>query len=52
MKREIRKYLFDIKSSISSINEFLGSNKSFSDYQKDKLLRRALEREIEIIGEA
>jgi len=52
MKREIKKYLFDIKISIDSINEYLGETKDFNEYQKNKLLRRAIEREIEIIGEA
>lgn len=52
MRREIRKYLFDIMTSIDSINEYLGERKSFFEYQKNKLLRRGIEREIEIIGEA
>jgi uncharacterized protein with HEPN domain len=52
MKREVKKYLFDIKTSIESINEFLGNKRDFFDYQKNKLLRRGVEREIEIIGEA
>ncbi|WP_321492480.1 HepT-like ribonuclease domain-containing protein [uncultured Desulfobacter sp.] len=52
MKREIKKYLFDIKVSIDSINDYLGSDRNFFEYQKNKLLRRGIEREIEIIGEA
>ncbi len=52
MKREIRKYLFDIKTSIDSINEYLGEKRNFFEYQNNKLLRRGIEREIEIIGEA
>jgi len=52
MKREIKKHLFDIKTSIESINEYLGGNMNFSEYQENKLLRRGVEREIEIIGEA
>ena len=52
MKREIRKYLFDIKTSIDSINEYPGDQRDFFEYQKNKLLRRGIEREIEIIGEA
>ncbi len=52
MKREIKKHLFDIKTSIDSINDYLGENKFFFEYQEDKLLRRGIEREIEIIGEA
>lgn len=52
MKREIKKCLFDIKISINSINEYLGENRDFFKYQANKLLRRGIEREIEIIGEA
>jgi len=52
MKREIKKYLFDIETSIDSINEYLGESRDFFEYQKNKLLRRGIEREIEIIGEA
>ncbi len=52
MKREVKKYLYDIKTSIESINEFLGKKRDFFEYQKNKLLRRGIEREIEIIGEA
>ncbi len=43
MKREIRKYLFDIKTSIESINEYLGEEQNFFEYQENKLLRRAVE---------
>lgn len=52
MKHEIKKHLYDIKVSIDSIEEYLGERKNFIDYQENKLLRRAVEREIEIIGEA
>ena len=52
MKREIKKHLFDIKTSIESINDYLGDKRDFLEYQNNKLLRRAIEREIEIIGEA
>jgi uncharacterized protein with HEPN domain len=52
MKREIKKYLFDINTSIDSIFDYLGSERNFIEYQKNKLLRRGIEREIEIIGEA
>lgn len=52
MENEILKYLFDIKVSIDSIDEYLGESKSFDSYLKDKMLRRAIEREFEIIGEA
>lgn len=52
MKREIKKYLFDIQTSIDSIDAYLGQERNFFTYQENKLLRRGIEREIEIIGEA
>ncbi len=52
MQLEIQKYLFDIKCSIDSIHEFLGGIRDFNSYKSDKLLRRGIERELEIIGEA
>ena len=52
MQLEIQKYLFDIKVSIDSINEYLGDKRDFNDYKSNKLLRRGIERELEIIGEA
>lgn len=52
MQREILKYLFDIKESINSIFEYLAGKNSFEEYQSNKLLRRGIERELEIIGEA
>jgi len=52
MKIEIKKCLFDINTSIDSINEYLDGERNFFEYQRNKLLRRGIEREIEIIGEA
>jgi uncharacterized protein with HEPN domain len=52
MKPEIKKHLFDIKTSIDSVEEYLSNNKTILEFQNNKLLRRAIEREIEIIGEA
>ena len=52
MQLEIQKYLFDIQSSIDSINEYLGVKRDFNEYLTNKLLRRGIERELEIIGEA
>lgn len=51
MKHEVKKYLFDFKMSIESIFEFPGDKRDFFKYQNNKLLRRGIEREIEIIGE-
>ncbi|MBK9213305.1 MAG: DUF86 domain-containing protein [Saprospiraceae bacterium] len=52
MNLETKKYLYDRKVSIDSIYEYLGTKRDFFDYQKNKLLRRGVERELEIIGEA
>jgi uncharacterized protein with HEPN domain len=52
MQHKIAKYLFDIELSINTIEDFLGIDKNFIRYSSDKLLRRGVERELEIIGEA
>jgi len=52
MLPRIEKYLYDIKESINSIEEYLEDNRDFFEYHKNKLLRRGIERELEIIGEA
>jgi uncharacterized protein with HEPN domain len=52
MQREIQKYLLDIKESIESIHDYLEEIRDFNDYKTNKLLRRGIERELEIIGEA
>jgi uncharacterized protein with HEPN domain len=52
MNVEIKKYLFDISESIDSIEKYLGDKRDFSVYLSNKMLRRAVEREFEIIGEA
>jgi len=52
MRPEIRAYLHDIGEAASSIDSYIGTERNFLDYLKDKQLRRAVERELEIIGEA
>ncbi len=52
MELKIQKYLYDIITSINSIYEYLGESRDFNEYSENKLLRRAVERELEIIGEA
>lgn len=51
-KKNVKKYLYDVQQSISSIYEYLGEKRDFFEYERNKLLRRAVEREQEIIGEA
>ena len=50
--RSLKKYLYDVQQSIISIYEYLGEKRDFFEYEQNKQLRRAVERELEIIGEA
>ena len=43
--KTIKKYLFDIKTSINSIEEYVDHVDTFEMYQENKLIRRAVERE-------
>jgi uncharacterized protein with HEPN domain len=51
MQLEAKKYLFDVRQACARIAE-LTAGRSFSDYQQDELPRSALERQLEIVGEA
>lgn len=51
MTDKTRKYLFDILEAVNSIENYI-LNVDFIQYQKNKMVRRAVEREFEIIGEA
>lgn len=42
----------DILVSINEVNEFVGTKTDFAMYEKNKMMKRAVERELEIIGEA
>jgi uncharacterized protein with HEPN domain len=52
MQHSIEMYLLDINKSIDSIFEYLEEVLDFDDYELNKMVRRAVERELEIIGEA
>lgn len=53
MDEKILKSLYDIKLSIEEIDLFLSNEeKSFFNYSKNQLLKRGIERNLEIIGEA
>jgi len=52
MDLEIKKWLKDIELAISEINSFFPEKKVFSEFQNDLKGRKAVERNIEIIGEA
>lgn len=47
-----KKLLTDILTAIQSINDYLEGKRDFEAYKKNKMQRRAVERELEIIGEA
>lgn len=51
MRPESKKYLYDIHHAIGLLKQFT-AGKSFGDYERDAMLRAAVEREFEIIGEA
>ena len=52
--RDIKAYYYDISQSINHIYQFLTSNniKTFDEYQNNILVKSAVERKLEIIGEA
>ena len=53
MDEKVLKSLFDIKLAIEEIDIFLlKEEKTFSNYSKNALLKRGIERNLEIIGEA
>ena len=51
MRLEAKKYLYDMQQGTTLLTEFT-SAKSFDDYRHDPLLKSAVERQFEIIGEA
>jgi uncharacterized protein with HEPN domain len=53
MDREIKAWLFDIQNTIEEIEQFLPEGQRvFENYQNDLKTKRAIERNLEIIGEA
>ena len=53
MQIEIKAWLFDIQTAITNIENFLSDRpKRFAEYKKDMRTKHAVERNIEIIGEA
>jgi uncharacterized protein with HEPN domain len=53
MDERILKWLYDIKLAIEEINSFFDDvPKDFETYQHNQMLKRAVERNLEIIGEA
>ncbi|MVM38710.1 DUF86 domain-containing protein [Spirosoma sp. HMF3257] len=52
MNDEVRKWLIDILEAIAHIDIHLGGQRDFIVYQNNITIQRAVERELEIIGEA
>jgi len=53
MDNEIKTWLFDILQSINEVESYFHEKaKNYEDYLKDIKTKRAVERDIEIIGEA
>jgi uncharacterized protein with HEPN domain len=51
MRLEAKKYLYDMQQAAALLAQFT-AGKGFADYVGDAMLRAAVEREFEIIGEA
>ncbi len=51
MRLEARKYLHDIQRAATALADFTAA-KTFADYAREPMLRAAVERQFEIIGEA
>lgn len=53
MDKDIRKYLFDILSATKEVESYFeGREKRYDEFVTNYMLRRAVERNIEIMGEA
>jgi len=52
MNKKVLKYLLDIQNCIGAIKIHLVGNVDFFEYQRNITIKRAVEREFEIIGEA
>ena len=51
MRLEARKYIYDIQRAAGLLREFT-DGKTFADYGSDAMLRSAVERQFEVVGEA
>jgi uncharacterized protein with HEPN domain len=52
MDNRAKKLLFDILTSVNNIENYIGKEKLFEKYENNPMLQDAVERNIEIIGEA
>ena len=52
MDNQIKTWLCDVLQAIEEINSFLPEKRNFLEFQHDLKTKRAIERNVEIIGEA
>ena len=52
MDNRSKKLLYDIYTAINNINTYIGDNRTFEFYENNAMLQDAVERNIEVIGEA
>lgn len=52
MDNAVSKLLFDILEAIRAIDTYIGTPRDFGKYERDPMLQDAVERNLEIIGEA
>ena len=53
MDRHLKAYMFDIQAAIDEIHSFFeDAPRQFEEYRRNLMLRRAIERNVSIIGEA
>lgn len=52
MDNKVKKYLFDIAMAIDNIEKYIGEPKIYENYVSNDMLQDAVERNLEIIGEA
>jgi uncharacterized protein with HEPN domain len=52
MRLEVKKYLFDILERINNIESFIDVEEDVDIYANNMMLQQAVERNLEIIGEA
>ena len=52
VENKVKKLLFDILTAINNIDSYTGKEKVYENYESTSMLQHAVERNIEIIGEA
>jgi uncharacterized protein with HEPN domain len=50
MRRDLKVYLWDLQKTLAEIETFI-ADKTFDDYQTERMLQRAVERDFILIGE-